>query len=420
MIEYSSFALDNGLRVVHTHDGATPMVAVNVLYKVGARDDPEEHTGMAHLLEHLMFGGSANVRDYDRELELAGGTNNAWTSNDYTDFHDVIPAQNIETALWAESDRMMSATLGGRVLEVQKSVVTEEFKQSHLNRPYGDVNHLVRAMLYKRHPYRWPTIGLNTEGIDSITEEDVRKFFDTYYSPDNAVLSIAGNLSEGRARELAEKWFGSIPPRGNQRAACPREPEQTAARRLEVERDVSSSAMVIAFPMCGYGEPLYEAADILTDILSTGTSSRFHRELVMKECAVAEADASISGSDDPGYLTINLRSRDNSSRTLEEAEKLVWHELDRIVCDGVTEYELERAKNKFESNLVFSHVGYPARAQALGISGAHGEDINSILPAYRKLTPGDINEAARRFLRRDRSNTLVYKSVRESSTEART
>lgn len=410
MIDTGSFTLDNGLRVVHHLDASTPMMAVNVLYNVGAKDENPEHTGMAHLFEHLMFGGSANIADYDRAIELAGGWNNAWTTNDYTNFYDVLPAANAETAFWAESDRMLALAFSDKALDVQRQVVVEEFKQNFLNRPYGDFGHLLRALIYKVHPYRWPTIGLAPEQILGVTQDDVRNFFYSHYAPNNAVLAVAGNISFDRTRELAQKWFGDIPRRDIAPRTYSPEPEATEPRWLEVTRDVPSTSIALAYPMMPYGHPLYEAADILTDILSTGTSSRFQRELVTKGTLFTEADASILGSDDPGYLLVTGRLADNSGTTLMRAEEALRGQLDRIVDKGVTPDELSRAVNKFESNLVFNNVGFLARAQAIAMSAMHGEDINDTLPRYNRLTPDHISAAAREIIRPEASRTLVYRA----------
>lgn len=410
MIDTGSFTLDNGLRVVHHLDASTPMMAVNVLYNVGAKDENPEHTGMAHLFEHLMFGGSANIADFDRAIELAGGWNNAWTTNDYTNFYDVLPAANAETAFWAESDRMLALAFSDKAIEVQRQVVVEEFKQTCLNRPYGDIGHLLRGLIYKVHPYRWPTIGLTPDHILGVCQDDVRDFFYSHYAPNNAVLAVAGNISFEHTRELAQKWFGNIPPREIAPRTYSMEPAATEPRRLEVTRDVPSTCIAIAYPMMPYGHPLYEAADILTDILSTGTSSRFQLELVAKGNILTEADASILGSDDPGYMLVTGRLADNSAATLEMAETALHEQLDRIASGGVSADELKRAVNKFESNLVFNNIGFLARAQAIAMSTIHSEDINDILPRYNRLTPDNITAAAREIIRPEACRTLIYKS----------
>lgn len=412
MIESRSFTLPNGLRVVHNHDDATAMIAMTVLYNVGARDESPDATGMAHLFEHLMFGGSVNVPDYDASMEIAGGWNNAWTNNDYTNFYDVIPAVNAETAFWLESDRMLGLAFSEKALEVQRNVVIEEFKQVCLNKPYGDIAHLLRPLVYNIHPYRWPTIGKEISHIERITNDDLKAFFYGHYAPNNAVLAISGNISFDDVRSLAEKWFGSIPRRDIQPRTYAPEPPIESARRLEVTRNVPHTTIAIAFPMCGYDSPEYASADIVTDILSTGRSSRFYRELVMGSDLFIDADASILGSDEPGYLLINAKLRKNSPTAIAEAEKAIYQQLDRISTYEPSEYELTRAVNKFESSYTFGTINFISKSQALAISAMHRENVNDIVPRYRALTPADITKTASKILNRNSSATLVYHPIK--------
>ncbi|MDE7459599.1 MAG: insulinase family protein [Paramuribaculum sp.] len=411
MIEYSVCSLGNGLRVVHHRSPGAATVAVNVLYNVGARDEDPEHTGMAHLFEHLMFGGSANIADFDGEMELAGGWNNAWTSNDFTNFYSVIPKANINTALWLESDRMLRPAFSAKVLEVQRKVVIEEFKQTCLNRPYGDMNHYLRGLLYKVHPYRWPTIGLNPEQIAGVTGEDVERFFYAHYGPDNAVLAIAGDLEADEAFALAEKWFGDIPARHPAERRLPAEPPIEAPRELTAHGHVESTAITIAFPMAARGGEGYEAADIITDIFSTGVSSRFKRGLLKTHDIFTEADAAIAGSEDPGYLAIGARLRDADPETARRAIDILREEIDKLIDKGVGEDELERVLTKFESTHKFSATTLVAKAQNLAMAVMTGTDPNSTVARYRKLTPDHIAETARRILRREGSVTLTYLPV---------
>ncbi len=408
MIEYSTFTLANGLRVVHHFDGTTNHVAVNVLYNVGARDESPEFTGMAHLFEHLMFGGSVNVSDYDFSLEMAGGTNNAWTSNDFTNFYDVVPVENVETAFWAESDRMLQLAFNPRSLEVQRKVVMEEFKQVCINKPYGDVGHLLRSILYTTHPYRYPTIGKDLSHIEKVTMGHVKEFFYSHYAPNNAVLSVAGAIEFDTVRALAEKWFGTIPRRDiAQRTYLP-EPEITSARRLEVFRDVPQSRIIIAFPMSGYGTDEYCAADLLTDIFASGNSSRFYRELVMGTDLFTAADASILGSDEPGFIMLSAQVRGNSNEIMQCVEQALWAQIENIVEHGVSDYELQRALNRFESNRTFSQINYLAKSRDLAKSVLCGEDINQVIPKYRAVTTTQIQDVATKLLQPQRSATLIY------------
>lgn len=409
MIKYATFTLDNGLRVVHNYDGATAMVALNVMYDVGARDESPELTGMAHLFEHLMFGGSMNVPDFDGAIENAGGMNNAWTSNDYTDFYDIVPAQNVETAFWIESDRMLSLAFGDKALEVQRHVVIEEFKQTCLNRPYGDLSHYLRSMMYKEHPYRFPVIGKEVAHIEKVTQEDVRDFFYSHYAPNNAVLSVSGRISLDDTRRLAEKWFGPIPSREVVRRSYAPEPEQCGERWAEVEGNVPQTAVVRAFKMPEYNNPDYIVCDIITDLLASGRSSRFYRNLLVSSGLFTEVDASISGSDEPGFLMFNSKLTDDKDTTVEKAVAAMMGEAQRLIDGDVSEYELTRTINRFESNFMFSSMGFVAKAQSLAGYVMHNEDANSVVDRYRRVTTEDVARVARDVFDLKRSSTLVYR-----------
>ena len=409
MIEYNTFTLSNGLRVVHNYDGATAMVALNVMYNVGARDESPEMTGMAHLFEHLMFGGSVNVPDFDGAIENAGGMNNAWTSNDYTNFYDIVPAQNVETAFWVESDRMLSLAFSDKALEVQRNVVIEEFKQTCLNRPYGDMSHYLRAMVYKHHPYRYPVIGKEISHIEKVTQDDVKEFFYSHYAPNNAVLSVSGNVSFDETCRLAEKWFGSIPVRNIAPRNYPQEPEQVEARREEVNGNVPQLAMVKAFRMPGYGQPNYIECDIITDLLASGRSSRFYRNLLMTTGAFTEIDASIIGSDEPGFMMLNCKLTENDDASIDKAESLIMNEVQRLIDGDVSDYELTRTINRFESNFMFSSMGFMAKAQSLANYVMHNEDVNDVVNRYRKVTIDDIARVASEIFVPEKSSTLIYR-----------
>lgn len=408
MIDYSLTSLPNGLRVVHHPDYSAHHVAVNLLYNVGARDESPELTGMAHLFEHLMFGGSPNVPDFDSTLEMAGGSNNAWTSNDFTDFYDILPRENIATAFWAESDRMLSLAFSPRSLEVQRKVVIEEFKQTCINRPYGDLGHLLRGLLYTRHPYRYPTIGRNISHIERVTMDDVRRWFFSHYAPNNAVLSVAGPVSADLTLSLAEKWFAPIPRREIARRDYEPEPPITESRRLEVTRPVPQTRIIIAFHTAAYGTKDYRTADLITDILASGNSSRFYRELVMGTDIFTQADASVAGSQEPGFLMITCSLRSNTPDTVRRAEEALWAQLRRIASEPVSDFELQRALNRFESNRTYAQLNFASKARELAIAVMSGEDINAVVPAYRAITPQDIQRVASRMFRPEHSCTLIY------------
>lgn len=409
MISYTIHTLQNGLRIVHNYDPATTHVVLNTLYNVGARDESPELTGMAHLFEHLMFGGSVNVPDFDGAVETAGGTDNAWTSNDFTNFYTVVPAANLETAFWVESDRMMSLAFSNESLEVQRKVVIEEFKQTCLNRPYGDMEHRLRQMLYKTHPYRFPTIGKEPSHIEKVTLDNIKDFFFSHYAPNNAVLAVSGPIDNDTVIKMAEKWYGDIPRREIAPRCYNHEPEFTGARREIIRNDVPQARIIIAMLMEPAGTHDYRVADIITDILASGQSARFNRSLVLGTDLFTAADASISGNEEQGFIRMTGALRADSDDNLHRAEMLIWKELEKLKDEEVSPYELQRALNRFESRRTFSQISYLAKASQLARSVMTGRDINRISELYRKITPADIQRVARHLFRPDRSATLIYR-----------
>ncbi len=401
--------LENGLRLVHHEDASTQMVALNIVYDVGARDEHPDHTGFAHLFEHLMFGGSRHIPDYDTPLQLAGGENNAWTNNDITNYYLTIPKDNVETGFWLESDRMLGLDFSERSLEVQRGVVTEEFKQRCLNQPYGDMGHLLRPLAYKVHPYRWPTIGKELSHIAQATLDEVRTFFYRHYAPNNAVLAVTGNISWAETMRLTRKWFDDIPKREVPVRQLPQEPKQTEERRLTVERPVPVDALFMAFHMCRWDEPDYYAFDILSDLLANGRSSRLNRRLVQERNVFSSIDAYISGSRDAGLLHIS--GRPSAGVTLEEAEDAVWSELDLLRHEAVDERELEKVKNKFESTHIFGNINYLNVATNLAWFELTGcaEDINLEVPNYRAVSVERLHEVSHRAFRRENGVVLQYR-----------
>jgi len=409
MIKANRATLPNGLRIIHNYDSATAMVALNVLYNVGARDEDPEMTGLAHLFEHLMFGGSANIPDFDSAIENAGGWNNAWTSNDFTNFYDILPAHNAETAFWLESDRMLALAFSDKALEVQRNVVIEEFKQVCLNKPYGDMGHHLRSLIYTTHPYRFPVIGKEFSHIERVTQNDVRNFFYSHYAPNNAVIAISGHISWEETLRLANKWFGNIPRRDITPRLYGAEPEQIAPRTKNIIGNVPQTALTIAFPMPGYDSPLYIPCDIITDLLAAGRSARFYQNLLMKTNLFTEVDASISGSEEPGYLMLSAKLRDNSENTIAQAQEAMINQALSLADGSLTEYELTRAINRYESNYTFGSINFLAKAQALALSEMHDEDINSIVPRYRSVTVDDIVKTTQLIIDPQRTSTLIYK-----------
>ena len=410
MIEINRKTLANGLRIVHSEDKNTQMVALNVLYNVGARDEHPDHTGFAHLFEHLMFGGSVNIPDYDAYVQSAGGENNAWTNNDITNYYITLPRQNVEIGFWLESDRMLSLDFNEKSLEVQRHVVVEEFKQRNLNQPYGDVGHLVRGLVYQKHPYRWPTIGLEPSHIENATLDEVKDFFFRFYAPNNAILAVTGNISFEDTVALAEKWFGPIPRRDVKQRNLPAEPQQTEERRLTVERNVPVDALHMVFHKCDRLHPDYYVFDMLSDLLSAGRSSRLIQHLVVERQVFGSIDAYISGSIDAGMFYVVGKLAPGI--TLEEAEAAVWQELEAMKTEDIAEEELEKVKNRYESEQIFSNINYLNVATNLAFFELIGqaEDINHEVEKYRAVTAQRIKEVAQRTFVRENCSVLYYKS----------
>ena len=403
--------LANGLRIVHYEDPTTQMVAVNILYNVGARHEDPEHTGYAHLLEHLMFEGSANIPNYDMHVQLAGGENNAWTSNDLTNYYITVPCSNVETAFWLESDRMTGLALTEEGVSVQKGVVIEEFKQRHLNRPYGDVQHIIRSMAYKVHPYRWPTIGLCVEHIEQATLESVQEFYHRHYRPSNAILSVVGGIGFDEVVRLAEKWFGALKDINND---CPiekfTEPFQTRQRRKTVHHAVPTDMLVMAFHMGDRKSNDYHVCDLITDLLSAGQSSRLTRHLIHEQRLFTSIDAYIQGSIDPGLIYIMGRIAEGV--TLEQAEQAVWNELNSLKRIPVASEELNKVRNRSESERTFNNINYLNRAIAIAQMELIGQDseLTDELARYCAITPKEIRHTVSKVFTKKNSCVLYYKT----------
>lgn len=411
MINVNRHVLDNGLRIVHSEDTSTQMIALNLLYDVGARDEHPEHTGFAHLFEHLMFGGSVNIPDYDTPVQKAGGENNAWTNNDMTNYYITLPCKNAEIGFWLESDRMLSLDFNEKSLEVQKNVVTEEFKQRNLNQPYGDVSHIIRDMAYKTHPYRWPTIGKDINHISNATLDEVKEFFYSYYAPNNAILAVSGNITFQETVRLAEKWFGNIPSREIKARELPEEIPQTEERRLTVLRNVPVDTLYMAFHICKRKDKEYYTFDVISDILCNGRSSRLVQKLVQEKKIFSSIDAYISGSIDNGLFHIAGKPCEGIS--LEEAEEAIWKELERLKKEEIDTLELEKVKNRYESEQIFSNINYLTVATNLAYFELIGkaEDINSEVEKYRSVSPEQIAKAAEKCFVPQNCSILYYKKA---------
>lgn len=402
----------NGLRIVHSPDTTTAMVGMNILYNVGARDESRRLTGMAHLFEHLMFGGSANIADFDEVLERAGGRSNAWTSSDFTNFYLSIPAQNVETAFYLESDRMLALSFSQRSLSIQQGVVIEEFKQQCLDRPYGKMMHVLREAMYSsQHPYSWPTIGLKPEHIAQVTLADVEKWFYSHYAPNNAIMAVTGNISFEHVVELAEKWFGDIPRReiAPRQLPSPGFPEADVFR--QVYDHVPSTMVVVALPMSSYGTEEYFAADAITDLLSAGRASRFTSNIIhgKGKGLITSADASIIGSEHEGMLMMISRLTDNSNDSIMRARDLLMAEGRALAVEGeVSEREWQRSLNNFESTFRFGNIGYIPRASNLAQAEYHGEDLNSTVADRRALSIDAVRTNADRLFNHTPVVTVAY------------
>ncbi len=409
MILYKKRILDNGLTVIVNRDRVSKLAAVNLLYCVGARNEDPSRTGFAHLFEHLMFRGTERFPDYDTVVQMASGENNAFTNNDYTDFYITLPKDNIEVALALESDRMRSLALTDELLELEKKVVIEEFKQRYLNQPYGDQNMLLRDMTYKCHPYRWSTIGLSPDHIEAASMEDVKRFYATFYRPSNCILSISADIDEEELFALSDRWFSSIEDTPIEKAEIPQEPHQGEARRVEVERDVPATTITIAFHIDGRFSDDCFTADLISDILAGGDSGRMNQRLVKEQRLFASVNCYISGEIDPG--TIIFTGQLLPATTVQRAEEAIWSEIERLKVEEATPYEIEKVKNKFEANTLFGEINVMNKAMNLGFYQMAGalDLINSEVDIYRSITAQRIVEFSSRLLRHEYSSTLIYR-----------
>ncbi len=407
MIPFEKFKLSNGLTVIVHEDHSTPLVAMNILYKVGARNEDPDKTGFAHLFEHLMFGGSVNIEDFDEPLQNAAGENNAFTNNDITNYYLTIPSQNLETGFWLESDRMLSLAFTEKSLEVQRSVVIEEFKQRYLNQPYGDVWLHLRPLAYKVHPYQWATIGKEISHIENAQLTDVKSFFKKWYAPNNAILSLAGDCTVQRAKDLCEKWFSSIPPAEIQHPQLPQEPEQQQKRVLDLERDVPNSRIYIAWHCCARKDPDFYATDLLTDILARGKSSRLYLQLVKQHSYFTDINAYTTGELDKSLLIIEGRLLNSTS--METAEKAIL-EVIESVKENLDERELQKVQHKAEATLEFNEMGIDSKALNLAYYELIGDaaECNRQADYYNRVTRAEIIATAKKIFTEKNCSVLRY------------
>lgn len=408
MISFEKFELKNGLKVLLHEDPATPMAVVNLLYRVGAKNENPEKTGFAHLFEHLMFGGSANCSSFDGPILQAGGESNAFTNNDFTNYYNVLPANNLETALWLESDRMAHLTLSEKRLDIQKKVVSEEFRENYLNQPYGDIWHYISDLSYNVHPYKWPTIGKELSHIDKIKLADAIDFKERFYHPANAILVVAGKIDKEQVKTLVEQWFSDIPGGEKQTRFWPDEPEQTAQRRNTVEAKVPVSAIYKSYHVSGRASDEYYLAELLSDILASGNSSRFQKELVREKGLFSEIDAYLTGMIDNGLLVIEGKLAEGVE--IEKADEAIEDLLDRFLKEPVTKNELQKVVNKTESYLRFSRLNLLNKTISLAFFEHLGDarNINNEISRYQAFDEIGLQDFSRKVLRKENCSTLMY------------
>ncbi|MEI6311838.1 MAG: pitrilysin family protein [Bacteroidota bacterium] len=408
MIQYKRFFLDNGLEVIIHTDNSSPLVTINTLYKVGSRDETPDKTGFAHLFEHLMFAGSENVKDFDSVLEQAGGENNAFTSNDITNYYITLPSSNIETALWIESDRMKALHINKKSLDIQRQVVIEEFKEHYINQPYGDVWHLLSELAYKTHPYQWPTIGKNITHIEQATLDDVRAFFAKYYIPNNAILVIAGPIEFDIAKSLVEKWYSDIPKGQDIHRHIPMEEEQTIERSLTIKEEVPVNYIYKTYKMCERIHSSYQTIDLISDILGSGDSSRFTQKLIKEKKLFNSINAYVTGTLDQGLFVIDAKVADDVE--VELADKAIVDLLEEFKATAISEYELQKVKNQIESYNELNDIDILNRATNLAYYSYMGdvEFANTEISQYLKITVKDIQETAQQLFNNARCCNLYY------------
>jgi zinc protease len=410
MIPYKQFTLENGLRVLVHEDPTVQIAVMNILYDVGSRDELPTKTGFAHLFEHLMFGGSANIPSYDEPLQMVGGENNAFTSTDITNYYITLPAANLETAFWLESDRMLSLSFDHHVLEVQRKVVIEEFKQRYLNQPYGDVWLKLRPLAYKTHPYLWATIGKEISHIENATMDNVKEFFFTHYIPSNAIMVVAGKVIFEQVKKLSEKWFAPIPSGKRKVRNLPAEPKQVEKRMLTVEANVPANALYKTYHMPGRFNKDYYASDLMSDVLSRGHSSRLYQTLVKEKEIFTSISSFVMGTIDPGMLVINGRVKEGI--TLEQAEDELELVLTKFKTEGVQNSELEKVKNQALATMEFDKVEVLNRAMNLAFASLSGDPdlVNKEPDRIKSVTTEDINRMATEILTETNSSAMYYKA----------
>ena len=411
MIEFQKYELKNGLKLIVHQDKSTPIVAVNLAFDIGARDEDPEMTGLAHYFEHLMFSGSKNAPDYDKRLQMAGGQNNAFTSNDYTNYYVTLPKENLETALWLESDRMFQLNLDSKSLETQRKVVIEEFKQRYLNQPYGDAWMELRALSYENHPYKWSTIGKEISHVEKVTLEDANVFYNRFYSPNNCILTIAGDVDNDAVYNLVKKWFDDIPSSEIIRRERKPEVPQIKARTKEIVSKVPLDAFYFSFKMNKRSSKGFYVGDLVSDVLGRGESSWLFTELVVNKDLLSEVGSYVTGDRDEGLFVISGKL--NEGTKIDDVEKIIWENISKLTDELVAEKDLNKAKNKFETAHVYGELNVLNKAMNLCYMELLGDVnmINKELDNYVLLTADDLKEWSETYLTKDKVCKIYYKAI---------
>ena len=408
MINYKRYQLANGLRVLLQEDPSSPMLTLCMNYEVGSKDELPGRSGFAHLFEHLMFAGSQHAPNFDQLIQLAGGENNAFTNQDMTVFYDILPYQNLDLGLWLEADRMQNLCIEPQPLQKEKRVVVEEFKESCLEEPYGDLWHILGDLAFEEHPYKRPVIGESFEHIEAASLDEVREFYDNYYCPNNAVLSISGNIKAEEVLERVEHWFGHIPRGPVKRPAYAAEPPQLVARKKVHRANVTDAALYIAFPAAARLETAYYLEDLLSDILGLSDSSLLVRQLVKQQKLFSELDVYITGTVEAGLFVIEGKLQDGVG--IEEAEQAVWAALEEFKAQPISEEQLQKLQNNTEHNLLFGEIRPFQKALSLGYYELLGQAqlINEEADYYQQITAKQLQLQAQFLFQKEKASVLYY------------
>lgn len=408
-IPFTRHRLSNGLTLIIHQDTTTPLAACNIVYHVGSRDENPEQTGMAHLFEHFMFSGSVHIQNFDTELQKIGAVNNAYTSQDITHYYAILPANNLETLFWLESDRMLSLGFEQEQLDIQKHVVIEEFKENFLNRPFGNLWHHFYHQVYQQYPYRWLPIGEKIEHIESVTMSDVKDFFYRFYRPNNAVLVVSGNVVPEEVIALAEKWFGNIPAGVPIVRNYPKENTQKESRFQLIEDNFPYELLVKGWLMCDRLNPDFYAHDLLSDLLGAGHSSYLYRKFVTEESLFTSLSCHISAVAGPGTFVIMGTPTEGVS--LEEADQQLSDYLHNFTFDGNLPHNLQKVKNRVETILLNNEIKIEERSSILAVSETISciEDYEKEKENYFAVSETKIKELYPKLLDKTKSNTSFYR-----------